>query len=265
MQTDYRPDAGMEDRMNSVRREKLREFIENHQIVTLHQLTKLLPDVSLMTIHRDLNFLQQRGLVEKIRGGARYVATGPSEAAFSAREIMGRDAKAKIAEKAISLFNGATSVFIDAGTTMMAFARALPDIRLNITTTGPNIALELASRQNMTVGLCGGILNKSNLTLSGAAAIDMISGINIDLAFLVASGYSTSAGFTCGMESEASIKSLVISKARTVVLLLDATKLDRVMPYTFAQLDQLDYLITDLDPSEMPETITKVASGLIIL
>lgn len=251
--------------MNSIRREQLREYIEINHIVTMRQLTDLLPDVSLMTIHRDLTFLQSQGLIEKIRGGARYIASGTAEATFSAREIVGREAKAVIAQKAIGLLGDEGSIFVDAGTTMMAFAKVIPDHKRSVVTTGPNIALELAAKQNMTITLCGGTLNKSNLTLSGSAAMETLSGFNIDTAYIVASGYSPGAGFTCGMESEARIKSLVIRKARTVIMLMDGAKLNRVLPYTFAQLSDLDYLITEQNPDALPPELIQAADGVAVL
>lgn len=245
--------------MNSVRREKLREYLEKHNIATISQLSALMPGVSLMTIHRDLNFLQEQGLIQKIRGGARYMGGGASEPAFSAREIVGKSQKQRLSEKAVSLLEGVSSIFIDAGTTMMAFARLLPDCALYIVTTGPNIALELSKKIYPVVDLCGGTLNKLNLTLSGVPALDMISHINIDTAFLAASGYSVKGGFTCGMESEARIKSLVIKRARRAVVLMDSSKLERLLPYTFAELEDVDCLVTELSTDGLPAEIIELA------
>lgn len=251
--------------MNSVRRETIRSYLQEHRIVTMAQLGELLPDVSLMTLHRDLSFLQDRGLVEKVRGGARYVADDSMEAAFAAREIVNREAKAEIARKAVVLLGDAGSIFVDAGTTMMAFAQMMPDHKRNVVTTGPNIALELAKRHNLTISMCGGVLNKSNLTLSGTGAMEVLRTINIDTAFLVASGYSAKSGFTCGMESEATIKRMVIGKARRVVMLLDCSKMDRMLPYTFAQMEDLDYLVTEREPLALPEELRQHGGGIAFL
>lgn len=244
--------------LNSLRREKLREFVEKNGVVTLGQISGLLPDVSLMTIHRDLTYLQEQGLLQKIRGGARYIGAGANEPSFSAREIVNKRQKQLLSEKAVPLLEGVNSIFIDAGTTMMSFARLIPDTTMHIVTTGPNIALELAKKRHSTVELCGGALNKRNLTLSGTAAMEMISHINIDTAFLVASGYGEKCGFTCGKESEAAIKSLVIEKARRAIVLMDTSKVEKLLPYTFARLADIDCLVTEADPEALPE-------GLILL
>lgn len=246
--------------MNSVRREKIREFVEKNNVVTLEQLAALLPDVSLMTIHRDLNYLQDQGLLQKMRGGARYTGGGASEPAFSAREIVNRRQKQQLSEKAAALLGGVNSLFIDSGTTMMAFARLLPDTPVHIVTTSPNIAIALAKKRYPIVDICGGTLNKLNLTLSGTPALEMISRINIDTAFLVASGYSAASGFTCGQESEARIKSLVIEKSRRSIVLMDTSKLERLLPYTFGRLADVDYLVTEAEPSKLPEDLVRLAA-----
>ncbi len=252
--------------MNSVRREKIRKCVEKNNVVTLEQLTALLPEVSLMTIHRDLNFLEEQGLLQKVRGGARYIGGGASEPAFSAREIVNKRQKQQLSEKAISLLSGINNLFVDAGTTMMAFARLLPDTPMHIVTTSPNIAIELAKKQNPVVDVCGGTLNKQNLTLSGAPAMEMLSRINIDTAFLVASGYTEAGGLTCGKESEAQIKSLIISKARRVIVLMDTSKLDRLLPYTFGRLSDVDYLVTEVAPASLPtELILQAAATSTLL
>lgn len=245
--------------MNSVRREQICEYVKKNHVATIEQLKTLLPDVSLMTIHRDLNFLQEQGLLLKIRGGARYAAGRANEPAFSAREIVNRSQKQRLSEKAVALLGGVNSAFVDSGTTTAAFARILPDTAMHIVTTGPNIAIELAKKQRIEVDVCGGALNRLNLTISGAPAIEMLSRVNIDTAFLVASGYTGHDGFTCGKESEARIKSLVIEKARCVVMMMDTSKLGNLLPYTFGQLKDVDYLVTESAPQDLPPDLTAQA------
>jgi len=245
--------------MNSVRREKVRAFVEKNGVVTLEQLSVLLPDVSLMTLHRDLNFLQDQGFLQKVRGGAKYVGDGANEPAFAAREIVNKQQKMKLAEKAAGFLGGVNSIFIDAGTTMMAFVKTLPDSPFHILSTSPNIALELAKKQFPSIELCGGSLNKSNLTLSGEPAVLMLSRVNIDTAFLAPAGFNKNTGFTCGRESEARIKSLVIEKARRTVVMMDTSKLERLLPYTFAKLHDIDYLVTELSPGQLPPELIKLS------
>jgi DeoR family fructose operon transcriptional repressor/DeoR family myo-inositol catabolism operon transcriptional repressor len=198
-----------------------------------------------MTIHRDLSHLEGLGFLEKIRGGARCICDDSREPSFAARNIVNRAAKQIIGEKALAFLPGHASVFIDAGTTMTAFARQIPNIEANILTTSPNIALELATRPLLTISLCGGMLNKNNLILSGDAAVESLTSFNIDIAFIAAAGYSAGVGFTCGIESEARIKRLAVEKARKCIMMIDSSKFEKVFPYTFSDISDFDHIITD--------------------
>ena len=59
--------------MNSIRQQLIQEYIEKNHVITIRQLQQLCPEVSLMTIHRDLDVLERRGTIIKVRGGARSV------------------------------------------------------------------------------------------------------------------------------------------------------------------------------------------------
>ena len=131
--------------MNQLRREKIGKYIQEKGAVTVKELSALFPDVSLMTIHRDLEKLEQEGVINRTRGGAVSAVQGSSitEAKLEARMHTNMKAKREMAAKALKLIEQGSAVFLDAGTSSMALAQAMPDMDVNIFTTGPNIALEL--------------------------------------------------------------------------------------------------------------------------
>ena len=243
--------------MHQIRQEKIRNFIEQNGTATIRQLQELCPEVSLMTIHRDLDFLEQCGVLVKVRGGAKSVrhAGDPGFEERSRENIVGKTA---IARKALQLIQPGTSVFLDASTTNLTLARNMPDINLRVFTTGPNIALELCRLHEPTITLCCGTINRKNMALSGQNTLEMLEKINIDLSLIGVSGCSSDAGFTCGTEGDMLVKRLVIRKARTVVMLCDHAKFSRLMPYTFADFKDVDYLISD---KPLPESIRKAAEA----
>ena len=147
-------------------------------------------------------------------------------------------------------------VFLDASTTNLMLARILPDMDLNIFTTGPNIAIELCRLHHPNITLCCGTLNRKNMALSGQNTLEMLEKINLDQAFIGVSGCSADAGFTCGTEGDMVVKRMLIKKARTSVVLCDQTKFSRMMPYTFARFEDVDYLICD---GSVPETVDLAA------
>ena len=235
--------------MNSIRQSLIRDFIEKNNVVTIKQLQALCPDVSLMTIHRDLDALAQSGAIVKVRGGARSVRhTG--DIGYDIRLQENNAGKMVMAHKALELIQPGSTVFLDASTTNLMIARILPDINLNIFTTGPNIAIELCRLHNPNITLCCGTMNRKNMALSGQNTLDMLERINLDMAFIGVSGCSAEAGFTCGTESDMVVKRMVIKKARTSVVMCDRAKFSRLMPYTFANFEDVEYLICDAPVSD---------------
>lgn len=249
--------------MFNIRQEQIRQYIEQKNIVTIKQLQALFPDVSLMTIHRDLDTLEQSGAVVKFRGGAKTVRHD-GDVEFHVRMRENNVGKEAMARKAMTLLQPHSAVFLDASTTNLALAKVLPDINLNIFTTGPSIALELCRLHNPVVTLCCGTMNRNNLAISGQNTLEMLERINIDLAFIGVSGCSVDAGFTCGTESDMLVKRLVIRKARTSVLMCGHEKFSSLMPYTFAALEDVDYVISDIPVSE-PFAAAAKAAGVTIL
>lgn len=233
--------------MSTNRREVINLYIQSKGEVRFSELENLLPDVSSMTIRRDLEYLEQRGEIVRTRGGAKSIAhlSMLKEAAYTQRVGENTEAKMIIAEKASKFVTAGRSLYIDAGTTGMCFAQKLNDENLFVLTSAPNIAMELVRYHNIKISLTGGQLNRDTLSLSGYNATEYVKSLNIDIAFMAASAFSLNSGFTCGDYFEAEIKRLIIKKAQTTVMLMDASKVDCGMPYTFAKLSDIDILITD--------------------
>ena len=249
--------------MYSIRQEQIREYIEQKNVVTIKELQALFPKVSLMTIHRDLDALERSGAVVKFRGGAKSVRlTGDPE--FNVRMRENNSGKSQMAAKAMSLIQPHSAVFLDASTTNLAIAKSMPDINVNIFTTGPSIALELCRLHNPVITLCCGTINRKNLAVSGQNTLQMLDSVNIDLAFIGVSGCSVDAGFTCGTEADMLVKRKVIQKARTSVVMCGHEKFSCLMPYTFAGLSEVDYLISDVP---VPEPVAQAAqqAGITLL
>lgn len=229
------------------RRKRIQDLLSEKPFVSLAELEAMFPDVTSMTLRRDINLLEERGELIKVRGGAKsmkFIKTS-MEDAFGKRLSENPEGKLKIADKAAELIAESRSIFIDSGTTALCLAEAVPDIQITITTTSPHVALELAKKQRIMVNIVGGIINHDNLSVSGMQALRFIDDINIDLAFIVPSGCSLSSGFTCGNYSECELKRHIVKRARRVVILMDRDKIDRGLPYTFCTPGDVCSVITD--------------------
>ncbi len=226
----------------------LKEFIDKNGKVTLHELECAFPNVSSMTLRRDLSRLEEENSVLKIPGGAISVDSviREKEADFSKRINYNAQEKLEIADKAVQLVERNSCVFIDGGSTTTYFARALPDENYYVLTNAIVIAETILRKEKPTVSLLGGDLKKNNFITVGKSCLDFIEGVNIQTAVMTATGFiKEQGGFTCGNQSEAEVKRKVIQKADQVIMLLDSSKLNKKTPYTFAKLEDVDCMVVD--------------------
>lgn len=229
------------------RQQKIQKIINENGEVKLTELEGLFPEISSMTIRRDLEKLETLGDVVRTRCGAKSIAylARLNEAIYSERAHTNIAEKTLIAQKAYPLIKEGLSVFLDSGTTVTSLANMFTNDKLFVTTAAPNIALECAKKPNISVFITGGQLNNNNLTLSGMNAIGFLDNINIDIAFMATSGFSFGNSFTCGDFEECRLKKRAIEKASTVVMLMDSAKCRKSLPFTFASLSDIDFLVTD--------------------
>lgn len=248
--------------MGNERQQHIMEILKQTGEVQLQQLKQHFPEVSVMTLRRDLTGLENEGFLIRTHGGAvsaeRLAAVSGEEYAYSRRAAENIEAKLRIADKALTLTETGRSMYFDAGSTVMCLARLLPDDNYNIVTSGTNIALELVKKQNTSVMTLGGSVNRNTLSVSGPNAMEMIDGINIDVAFMSASGFSTENGFTVSNVYECELKKKVISRSKKVILLMDSGKLNKNMTFTFANLEDLDVWIAE---GPLPDDIRKAAES----
>lgn len=239
----------------------LKEFIDKNGKVTLHELECAFPNVSSMTLRRDLSRLEQENHVLKIPGGAVSVNSvlRAKEAEISERINANPTEKVEIAEKAIKIIERNSCIFIDGGSTTTYFARALPDDNYYILTNAMVIAETILRKEKPTVSLLGGDLKRNNFITVGNTCLDFIDKVNIQTAVMTATGFIKDiGGFTCGNQSEADVKKRVIEKADNVIMLLDSSKVNKKTPYTFAKLDDINCMVVDdTFPQDIIDFITE--------
>lgn len=234
--------------MNYPRRVLVREILISKPFTTLKELEERFPDVSSMTLRRDIEFFERQGDVIKVRGGARSMKfiTTSMEESITTRSNEFTFSKQKIAQAASKFVETGRSIFLDSGSTVMHLAGMMPKTRLSVTTTDPNLALELVKKENIMVNLVGGLLSRDNLSLSGMQSVDYINKVNIDVAFVSPSGFSLKNGFTSGHYNESELKSAIVKKAGCVIMLIQSSKVGKSLPYTFCQLKDVQKIVTDI-------------------
>ena len=238
--------------LNYERRAKIKQLLIKNGVVSLQELQRLFPNVTIMTLRRDLEYMETINVAKRIRGGAKLISqfNRDTEEVYSLRETENFPAKNKIAKTAVEVIKKDHSLFLDSGSTCMQLAKIIPDHSMSIITSGPNVALELCRRVDISVTLIGGTINMKNLSVSGMQAMEFIKGVNFETAVLVPSGYSDKNGFSCGNYAECELKKEIIRKAKKVVILMDTSKNEKDMPYTFALMKDINVLVTEQEPDE---------------
>ena len=240
--------------------EEIALLIEKNGKMSLEELGKQFPDVSDMTLRRDLLELEKENKVIRVRGGAMSVleVQKRSGEAYAQKSTINTDAKKVIAKKAVSLIDDGVSLFLDGGTTALALAKELPDKPCHIFTNGLVVAEELAHKKQPEVILVGGSLIKENLSTASPYSKVFLENSNFELAIISASAFSFEQGFSCVSQVESELLKFILARAKMVYMMLDTSKIGKIMPYTFATAEDIDVLITDDNfPPELKEQFTQ--------
>lgn len=204
-------------------------------------------NVSEDTVRRDLNELSEQGKLLKVHGGA--LSTG-FHFTLQNQSIYSHKEKQVIARKAVSLIKDGMVVLLSGGTTIRELVNALP-MELNATfiTVSVPIALELLNHPNSEVIFLGNRLSKSAQVAIGAEVIKKLSGIKADICFLGTNSIDLD-GVT-DMEWEViEVKKAMLESADLKVSLAISEKLNTTQRFKVCRLEDLDHLITELDPAD---------------
>lgn len=207
-------------------------------------------DVAPETVRRDLDALASQGLVRRVHGGAVPVdETSGREASVDHRAEVSSEAKARIGQAALALIpQGRTSIVLDAGTTTAQLAAVLPARPdLLVVTNSVPISAQLASDHPGEVHLLGGRVRGVTQATVGETGVRQLQRLRTDVAFLGSDGLTVEHGLSTPDQSEASVKRAMRLAARTVVALVDSSKVGRELLYSFARLSDVDVLVTDRD------------------
>lgn len=235
------------------RRESILRFVNERGSASFSEIRVQLPDVSEMTIRRDLEFLSQENRLIRVLGGAKSVGSlvGTAEDAYTKRSGVQAEDKTFIAQKALQLLKPDSTVFLGSGTTMYQLAKLIPNDHCFITTTGLNCAIELSALDNVSILMVGGSVNKNSFCVNGSIAVRMIEDMSFNIAFLSVSGYLPGKGFTTSVAEDYVLRQKIVERSECTAILMDSSKVGKKGIYTFAPTDHVDYVISDgkLDPA----------------
>lgn len=228
------------------RLESVRRRLDHDGRVKVTELASELA-VSEMTIRRDLDLLVDEGVAQRVRGGA--IAIGPQE--FDARSRQHARAKARIADKLLTLVGTGGAVGIDASSTLQRLAARLGGARdLTVLTNGPDTFRALQEHPGVTALLTGGELDPRTGSLVGPLAARAARDVMLRRLFVSAAAFDAGLGSSEANLEEAEVKLALAGSAAEIVLAVDASKLGHRAPARAFTLDRIDVLVTELDPDD---------------
>ncbi|TLS48463.1 DeoR/GlpR transcriptional regulator [Paenibacillus antri] len=233
----------MEHRLND-RQSSIVEQLRSRGEVKISELKQRF-DVTEMTVRRDLEKLERLGIAARTFGGA---ILDSRDIELAQRTTVRSEEKGRIGKRAAACVRPGDSIFIDGGSTTFQVARHLPEkADITVVTNALNVANELASKKIPTI-VVGGLLLEATISMVGPTAVESISKMAFDKAFLGATGLDARHGFSNSNLLEADVKRMAIRKAKAAFVVLDHSKFGEKVLVSFAALGDVGTVVTDRTP-----------------
>ncbi len=203
--------------------------------------------VSVVTVRNDLDALERLQVLRRLRGGAIAVRPARFQRSLHPLSHTFEPEKQRIGELAASLVRDGETIIIDAGSTTLALARALPASLQDVAvvTTALDVALELEMHMGVKVVVTGGTVSKPQRCLVAPFATTLLRQINADVAFIACSGIDAQKGFTTQSWEEAEVKHAIVAASSRVIFLADHGKIGHVATAKIMELSEAELLVTD--------------------
>lgn len=246
------------------RRKQIADLVRQQQTITNAEIMSRF-DISIETVRRDLEYLEQQGYLRRVYGGAVTTGSLNNEPEYASRANTNYAAKNAIACEAAKLIGPRDAVYLGVGTTVQALVSYIKNIdNVTVFTNALRTAIELSEADNCTVILPGGQLRPKELTVSGFPAEDNFNHFNVDKAFIGIGGIDES-GVTDFHVEEARLHRRLIENARQAIVLADSGKLGMKAMVNVCALGDIDIVITDSGaPKHVVNALEKAGVQVII-
>jgi DeoR family transcriptional regulator, fructose operon transcriptional repressor len=238
-----RNDNGV-DMFAEERKQRILETLNRDRVVKVSELSALLR-VSEASVRRDLQELEESGLLKRTHGGAITNTSATFEPSLAEKEDRYRAEKAAIAGIAVEMIQEGDTIILDSGSTTLQIARQLKQRRnITVVTNSMNIALELAA-SSVELVLTGGLLRPKILSQVGPITENTLAGLHVDKLFLATNGIDLEGGLTTPNLLEAQTKKAMLRSAAEVIVVADHSKFGRTAFSHVCDLNQVHCLVTD--------------------
>jgi len=247
------------------RRERIQEYLALHKIARTIDLCEML-DASEATVRRDLEWLEQDGILERTHGGAILSQRMITEPEYRQRAQHHPEEKRQIGALAASLIDEGDIVFINSGTTTTQVIQQIRgDAEITVFTNNVNAALEMGE-PGFHHYLIGGEYQPRSKSLAGRFAMENLKQVYANKAIIGVDGISLKHGCTVPTNGEAEVVQQMIERTRgQIIVVIDYSKWGVVSNFQIATIDEIDILVTDdaLDKSALESLASHSVESMI--
>ena len=228
--------------LSNARKEQILVKLQAQQRASLEELVTL-TGASESTVRRDLNELEEQGLIRRLHGGAEIPQSLSSELSVLEKSFKNVQEKEIIAKKAMKYVSDGDVIFVDAGTTTAALILELKrsNKHLTVVTNSPMHGVSLMA-DNLTVYILGGLIKRSTDSVIGSQATEQLSHYRFNIAFVGANAYDDSIGAMTPDSEEAAIKQQAIKQSDKSYILIDKSKLGKTSFVKFALPEEVEVI-----------------------
>jgi len=215
------------------------------------------------TIRRDLNELQQRGLLKKVHGGAIPPLADPIS--MSGRMVTATSHKKALALKAQGLIRNGQVILIDGGSTNLALAKLIPShLSLTVFTNSLPIATFLLTLPKVDIHLLGGKVMKSSEITLDIRTMESLDEIRPDLCFIGIRSIHPQLGIATLSPDEARLKNKMISVSANTIALATNEKIGTTDSFIIGSFESIDTLILE-DGAPISFITEAKAAGIMVI
>ena len=230
---------------NVERQEKLLRFVQQRTRATVNELSAHF-GVSVATVRRDLETLEEKGVITRFHGGAMAIPQAPPEQPVLQRNAEQAEEKERIGQAAAGLVEDGETLFLGSGTTVLAVAKCLRARRdLTVITNSLLVLNELASAPHITVVGLGGLLRSSEMSLIGHITEQALAEVRVQKIIMSIHAIDVEHGLTNDYLPETMTDRAILGQGGQVIIVADHTKCGRVSTAFLAPLSAIDTLVTD--------------------
>lgn len=232
------------------RKKRIIEYIADNKPVRVISLSEEF-DVTKETVRRDLEKLEQEGVLLRTYGGAVPVEEEHDDEPFSVRSRENIEGKKGMGQAISDLIEDGEVIIMDSSTTSLEIAKTIGRSK-NVTmiTNSMGLSMEMVKYDKVQIISAGGTLRKKSLSFIGPNAKKTIKNYYADKVVLSCKGICKKRGIMDSNEMEAEIKKSMMEAASTVILAVDQSKFNKCSSIRFADLSKVDIIVTDKEPPE---------------